>query len=57
MAKLGFRFFILRGESKRLYKKFMTLTRQIENKQERKELRSWIREDFRINKDLTNEVS
>lgn len=55
--KQSLRFFILQGESKRLYKSFMKLTRRVHDKQQQKELRLWIRDDFRINKHLADEVS
>lgn len=49
------KYFVLRGESKRLYRRFMKLTRKIEDKDQAKDLRIWIRDDFRINKNLTDE--
>lgn len=52
----GLRYFVLRSESKRLYRRFMRLSRRIEDKQQAKDLRLWIRDDFKINKNLTNEV-
>lgn len=51
------RFFVLQSESKRLYKNFMRLTRKVEDKQQQRDLRKWIRDDFKINKHLTDEVS
>lgn len=48
--------FILQAESKRLYKTFMKLTRKIENKQERRDMRRWICDDFKLNKNSTDEV-
>lgn len=35
----------------------MKLTRQIEDKKHQKDLRIWIRDDFKINKNLSDEVS
>lgn len=52
--KPDLKFFVLQGESKRLYKRFMGLTKKVEDKQQRKDLRLWIRDDFRINKNLTD---
>jgi len=56
MSNNTLRFFVLQGESKRLYRNFMRLTRQMEDKNRQKEMRLWIRDDFKINKDLTDEV-
>lgn len=49
------KFFILQAESKRLYKTFMKLTRKIESKQERRDMRRWICDDFKLNKNSTDE--
>lgn len=54
--KLTISQFVLQGESKRLYRQFMKLTRLVEDKDQRKGLRIWIRDDFKINKTLTDEV-
>lgn len=56
MSKQNLKFFVLQGESKRLYKRFMKLTRRVEDRQQQKDLRYWIRDDFKINKNLTDEV-
>lgn len=54
--KHNLKFFILRGESRRLYRRFMRLTRSIEDKQQQKDLRIWIRDDFKMNKNLKDEL-
>lgn len=49
------RYFVLKGESKRLFRRFMRLTKRVEDKNQAKDLRIWIRDDFRMNKDLEDE--
>lgn len=53
--KLTLKHFVLKGESKRLYRNFMKLTRRIDDKQQAKDMRLWIRDDFKINKHLIDE--
>lgn len=54
--KQSLRFFVLRAESRRLYREFMKITRRETNQEQQKVMRIWIRDDFKLNKNLTDEV-
>lgn len=47
---------MLRKETLGLYQKFLRLTRQISDKKSKDEMVAWIKEDFRLNKHLKEEV-
>ncbi|KAI8321612.1 hypothetical protein GQ54DRAFT_297877 [Martensiomyces pterosporus] len=43
---LSFQQFIQRGKVRAMYRKYMRLTKRIPDKQNRREMREWIRSDF-----------
>lgn len=49
------KFFILRSETKKLYKKFLKSAGQIEDLNQRRNTRLWIRDEFKLHRDLVNE--
>lgn len=48
---------MLRQQVLQLYRDFIKLIRTLDDENERKELRDWIRNDFKSNKHHTDEVS
>ena len=48
---------MLRQQVLQLYRDFIKLIRTLDDENQRKELRDWIRDDFKSNKHHTDEVS
>jgi hypothetical protein len=52
---LSLKRFLLRQQAIKLYKEFIRITNQVEDKSQRTELQRWVREDFQANKHHTDE--
>lgn len=54
-AQIAFQF-MLRGEVLKLYRDMLRCLRQIPSESDRKDMCQWVREDFKANKDVSDEV-